>query len=324
MNNVQIKSFGRYTPNNIISNDDLSKIVDTSDEWIFSRTGIKNRFITTGENTSDICAKAAENVLENANVSPKDIDIIIVATISPDYYTPSTACIVQSLIGASNAFAFDISAACSGFVYGLSIAEKFIRTGAYKNALVIGGEALSKILNWEDRRTCVLFGDGAGGAYLEASDNESFIAEDICSDGTRYNSLTGGHLPARNPYTEKKEYYPYLEMDGRAIFDFAVKTIPKSLQILSEKSNIPIEEIKYIIPHQANSRIFDTIARKMKIDISKFYLNIDRFGNTSAGTIPIALSEMVEKDLITIGSNEKIALTGFGGGLTWGSMLINI
>ncbi len=321
MLNTGILTVASYAPENIVTNDDLSHIVDTSDEWIYSRTGIKHRHISSSENTSQICIEVAKQLLEKSGTAPEDIDIIILATITPDYSTPSTACLVQGAIGAVNAFAFDISAACSGFVYALSIADKFIKSGNYKKIMVIGGETLSKIVDWKDRATCVLFGDGAGGAILEPAESGGIIAEELHAKGEDGLKLTGGEKLVRNMlFSPEREDSESLSMDGRAIFNFAVKVVPDSVRKLLEKTHISAEDIKYVVPHQANSRIIDVVARKLNMPIEKFYVNIDEYGNTSAGSIPLALSEMDSKGLLEKGN--KIIITGFGGGLTWGSMLI--
>lgn len=322
MFNTKISILDSCVPELTVTNSDLSKFLDTSDEWISSRTGIKERRISTGKNTSHLCAETGEKILEKAGLSPKDIDLIIVATVSPDYMIPSTACLVQSILKAENAVAFDISAACSGFVYALSIADKFIKSGMYKNALIFGGETLSKIVDWTDRATCVLFGDGAGGALLERSEKSSIIAEDLHSDGSLGDALVYGQNLVKNPFSKEAENEYYLTMKGKEIFSFATKVVPKSIMSLIEKAKISIDEIKYIVPHQANSRIVEVFAKKIHVGLDKFYLDIDKYGNTSAGSIPIALAEMSRKNLISEG--DKIIITGFGGGLTWGSILLEI
>lgn len=326
-----------YLPENIVNNSDLSSIVETSDEWINSRTGISERRISVGENTSDLATRVAKQLMNKANVLPEDIGLIIIATMSPDYLTPSVGCIVQGNIKAINALAFDINAACSGFVYGLSLAEKFMQTGLYKNALVIGAEVLSKIVNWKDRGTCVLFGDGAGGVLIRREDLEEdlIIAEDINSNGASWKSLRGGKVPLRNPFVgeldsedglevcnkdDDLEYY--LKMNGLEIFNFATRIVPKSIEKILDNSGENIDNIKYIVPHQANSRIIDIVAKKLKLDREKFYLNLDKYGNTSSASIPIALAEMKAKNLLEQG--DKIIIVGFGAGLTWASMIINI
>lgn len=324
MYNSEVIAFDSYFPEKIVTNEDLSNVVETSDEWIYSRTGIKERRISLNENTSDLCAKACMKILNKANVKPEELDIIIVATVTPDYLTPSTACIVQSKIGAKNAFAFDISAACSGFVYAVSIADKFIKSGIYKNIIVICGETLSKILDWSERSTCVLFGDGAGGVLVKRGNKSSILAENIHSNGNMALSMTAGYLPVSNTFNglnhTDKDFY--IKMNGRDIFNFVIKSIPKNIKELLEKACLNIDDIKFIVPHQANARLIEAVAKKLKIDISKFYLNIDKFGNTSSASIPMALSEMSEKGLLSEG--DKIIITGFGSGLTLGSILMEI
>ena len=319
----KIKVTGSYAPEKIVTNDDLEKIVDTNDEWIFSRTGIKQRHVSMGENNSDLATVTARQIIEKGKIDPLDIDLIIVGTATGDYITPSVSCIVQKNIGATNAIAFDINAACSGFVFGLSVADKYIKSGIVRNALVIGVEIVSKFIDWTDRNTCVLFGDGCGGAFLEASDKPGIISEDIGSDGSKGLFLRGGGKSPVNAFNDvKPSDEPYLIMDGKVIFNFATKQVPKSIQKLIEENNINIDEIKYIVPHQANARIVETISKKLHIPMEKFYLNISEYANTSAASIPLALNEMFDKNLLKEG--DKIIISGFGGGLTWGSMYIEI
>ncbi len=327
MNYTKILAFDSCVPEKIVSNDELSKFIDTSDEWIYSRSGIKNRHISSKkeENNSYLSSKVAQNLLDKTGISPHDIDMIIVATISPDFLTPSTATIVQKNINADRAFCFDISGACSGFIYALSIADKFIISGRVKNAIIIGCEVLSKVSNWEDRSTCVLFGDGAGGALITAGNEKCFIAEDLHSDGTRVDALYGCENPVRNPFCEPDyEVQKYVKMDGRSVFDFAIKEASKSVLKILDESGLSFDDIKYIITHQANARIVDGISKKLKLGMDKFYVNIENYGNTSSASIPIAITEMIEKGLLKIGSGEKIIITAFGAGLTWGSMLLSI
>lgn len=324
MFNSKIIGFESYVPKKVITNDELSNIVETSDEWIYTRTGISKRYLSTKESTSDFAINVGKKLIEKSNISAEDIDIIIVATITSDYLTPSTACIVQGAIGAKNALAFDINVACSGFVYGLSIADKFLKSGIYKNALIIGSETLSKIVDWSDRSTCVLFGDGSGGALLTScEDYNSILAEDLKADGIAWQAITGGKLNNNNPFVEEKENNPfYLQMNGRDVFNFATKTVPKSIIEALSKANLTLEDIKYIVPHQANSRIVEVVAKKLKVSLDKFYLNLQNYGNTSAASIPIALAEMSENGLLQKG--DKIIITGFGAGLTWASMIVQI
>lgn len=313
---------GSYLPELVISNDDLAKIVDTSDEWIRSRTGVQERRITSGENTSDISTKAALQIIERAGISPSDIELLIVGTCSADYNVPSVACMVQKAIGADNAVAFDLTAACSGFMFGLSVADKYIRSGVYENALVIGAEVLSKMVDWSERSTCVLFGDGAAGAYLKKTDTAGIICEEIGSSGKNYEALTAGHMPAANAFNDVAPAtgFDMVKMDGREVFKFATRKVSKSILQLLEKSGVAADEIKYVVPHQANARIIEVVAKKVGMSLEKFYLNMDRTANTSAASIPIALHEINEKGMLKRG--DKIILTGFGGGLTWGTMLI--
>lgn len=323
MSNIKIISTGSYVPQNRVSNDDISKIVETNDEWISSRTGIKERRISQGENTSVLGAKAAEDALKKAGLTAMDIDIIILATTTPDSFTPSTACKVQHLIGAKNAYAFDLSAACSGFIYGIAMGERILRGGNEKRAMVIGAETLSRIIDWEDRSTCVLFGDGAGAVILEKTDEEGIISTTIGSDGTLgLTSLTTGEFKVKNPYCEPEEDDKMaIAMEGREIFKFAVNIIPKSVNEVLNKAGIGIDEIKYIVPHQANIRIVEAAAKKLDVPLEKFYTNLNKYGNTSAASIALALDEMNKEGLLNKG--DKLIFVGFGGGLTWGAILIN-
>lgn len=310
-------------PDQVITNNDLSKIVDTSDEWITQRTGIKERHISSGENTSDLVIDVANQLLEKAEVAPESIDLIIVASVTQDYGTPSLACMVQKAIGAVNAVAFDVIAACSGFMFALSTADKYIKSGCYENAIVIGGETLSKIVDWTDRSTCVLFGDGAGGAYVEKSQEAGVMKEDLGSAGEMYDILTEGYTSCSNAFNDvPMEIHPkwYVNMNGREVFKFATKNVVKSMKKVLEEAQMEKEEIKYIIPHQANVRIVEVVSKKLDIPMDKFYMNMERYGNTSSASIPMALNELNEKGLIERG--DKIMLSGFGGGMTWGTMLI--
>lgn len=321
MSNVVIAGVGKYIPSKVVTNDMLSQIVDTSNEWIASRTGIKQRHITTNENTSDIASSAALNAIKDANINASDIDLIIVATCTPDMHTPATACIVQKNIGAKNAMAFDLGAACSGFIYGINVAKSMMISGNIKKALVIGAETLSKAIDWKDRSTCVLFGDGAGAAVLSLSKKEG-ILDVICkSKGAKWENLTIGAKDLNNPYIEEKTYInPYLNMNGSEIFKFATVEIVKLIKQILKENNLSLEDIDYIVPHQANERIIQFAAKKLDISVDKFYINIDEYGNTSAASIPIAINEMKEKNLLKKG--DKLIAVGFGAGLTSGACLI--
>lgn len=323
MKGVKVVGFGHYCPENIVSNKSLENIVDTTDEWIIKMTGIKERRISSGEGTVELAYKAALSALKNSNCSKDDIDLIVVSTTSPDRIMPSTACSVQGLLGCNKAAAFDVSAACSGFVYSLIVASSLIKGTDKKRALVIGSEVLSRIVDWSDRSTCVLFGDGAGAAVIEISnDEDGIISTCFSSDGNLgEKSLVAGELELNTPFViEKTLEKRYIEMKGGEVFKFAVSIIPQIVDELLEKANESIENIKYIVPHQANLRIIDAAARRLKVNEDKFYINLDKYGNTSAASIPIALSELLEKGLINRG--DKIIIAAFGGGLTWAGALI--
>ncbi len=321
MEGIIIKGTGSYTPKNVINNIKLGEIVDTSDEWILTRTGIKERKISIDENTSDLAIKACKIAIKNAKISSLDIDLIVLATCTPDMLIPSTACIVQKALGCDNAVSFDISAACTGFIYALDIAKSLIKSNNYKNALVIGAETLSKIVNWEDRTTCVLFGDGAGAVVLSKSEEEGIIESFCKTDAKKYECLVAPSNDLNNPFIKNHiKNEKYLKMDGQEVFKFATTTIVNSIKEVLEKANMTIDEIDYIVPHQANIRIIEHSAKKLKIDKEKFYTNLENYGNTSAASIPIALHELNEKKNLKKG--DKIILVGFGGGLTFGATII--
>ena len=322
MKEVIIGGVGRYTPSKKVTNVDISKIVDTDDEWIFSRTGIKSRNISTGEDTSYMAAKSCEKALEKSNISALDIDLIVVATCTPDMFTPSVACMVQSIIGAKNAVAFDISAACSGFIFALDVAKSLMKVNNYKNAIVVGSENLSKCIDWEDRSTCVRFGDGAGAVVLSMS-SEIGLGNSICkSEGHKWDCITIEGSSIDTPFVENKVIKnSKLKMKGNEVFKFATTTIVNSIKQVVEKNNISIEDIDYIVPHQANVRIIEYAAKKLNLPMEKFYMNIKDHGNTSSASIPIALSEMYDKNLLKKGN--KIILVGFGAGLTYGATILN-
>ena len=324
MNYAKISQVAHYAPSQVVTNDDLAKIMDTSDEWISSRTGIKRRHLSRTESTSDLATKVANQLLKKANINANELDFIIVATITPDSMMPSTAARVQANIGAHHAFTFDLTAACSGFIFALLMAEKLISSGRYQKGLVIGSETLSKVLDWSDRSTAVLFGDGAGGELLESSSKQHFLAESQFTDGSRGESLTCGKVGLSSPYSEKGEVAPYLTMDGRKIFDFAIRDVAKSIKNTIESSDIQVEDIDYLLLHQANIRILDKMAKKIGAAREKLPANMMEYGNTSAASIPILLSECVEKGLIHLDGSQTVLLSGFGGGLTWGTLIVTI
>jgi len=320
--NSYISGIGSYLPSQILTNKDLEKIVDTTDEWIVTRTGIKQRYIAAKEQTtSDLAAKAALSAIEDAEISSDEIDMIIVATFTPDMMLPSTAAKVQKNIGAKNASAFDISAACSGFIYGLSIAQQFILSGAMKNILVVGAETITKYVNWKDRNTCVLFGDGAGAAVVSQNSNGSkILGSHLGADGSpprEWLMLPGSG--SVNGYDEnavngKKNF---IAMNGKEIFKFSINILPSIITTVVENYGMSIKDIDLIIPHQANRRIIESAAKRLNIPIEKFYMNIERCANTSAASIPIAMVDARRENRVKKG--DIIILAGFGAGLTWGS-----
>lgn len=316
---VKILGTGSFLPEKSVSNDDLSKVMDTNDEWISSRTGIRSRHISIEDTTSTMAVKAAEKALEDAGISAEELDHIFVATLSGDYATPSTACQVQKGIGAVNAVCMDINAACSGFVFGLNTAVAYARAGMGKKMMIIGVETLSKILDWSDRSTCVLFGDGAGCAIVEA-DEEREIFIDAGSDGARGDVLTCEERHLNNLLVKDDSPMQQVAMDGQEVFKFAARMVPKSINKVLDEAGVSKEEIKYFVLHQANKRIIEAAARRLKQPIEKFPMNIDRCANTSSATIPILLDEINQKGMLNRG--DKIVLSGFGGGLTWGSVYL--
>ncbi|HAT4071736.1 TPA: ketoacyl-ACP synthase III [Clostridium perfringens] len=324
MKNAKMIGFGLYTPKNLVENERLQEFLETSDEWIRTRTGIERRYISLDENTSDLAVEASKKALNQAGLSAEDIDLIIVATVTPDNFTPSTACIVQDKLGAKNAWAFDINAACTGFIYALKLGRSLIRSGEAKNALIIGAETLSKALNWEDRGSCVLFGDGAGATVLTSTEEDCGIkCVNVKSDGSKGDSLVIQGLPLNSPFKDGREVSEnYINMNGREIFKFATKVMEESIVEILEKENIKIEDIDAIIPHQANLRIIDYVVKRLGIPREKFITNLQNYGNTSGASIPIALCESINEGNLKKGDN--IIMVGFGGGLTWGSALIKL
>lgn len=321
MKEVKIIGIGSGIPDNIMTNDDLSKIVDTNDEWITTRTGIKERRVSTGENTSDLAARAAMKALQMSGTKPEEIEMIVLATSSPNAFSPSTACFVQAKIGAVNASCFDISAACAGFIYALKIGAQFIKTGECKKVLVIGAEVLSKMTDWRDRSTCVLFGDGAGAAVLTESDEKGVSSLFTGAQGIKAEFLGISGVPVKNPFVNPEKIEDIkIHMDGREVFRFASNIVIEAIDKVLEDSGLTMDDIKYVIPHQANYRIIEYAVKKLKAPEGKFYINLDKYGNTSAASIPIALAEMNEKGLIKKG--DKLILVAFGAGFTWSAGLV--
>lgn len=316
---TRIIGTGSCLPDTVVTNEDLSKIMDTSDEWIRSRTGIRERRLAKEETTASMSVTAARRAMEDAGVSPQEIDLIIVGTITGDYITPSTACEIQAAIGAEGAVAFDINAACSGFMFALHTADAFFKAGVYKTALVLGAETLSKIMDWSDRSTCVLFGDGAGAALVRA-DETGLLAYDQGSDGAKGRVLACENRKNNNPLVKNAGELHYTHMDGQEVYKFAVTTVPASIQKVVKEAGLAMEDIDYFALHQANIRIVQSVAKRLKVSEDKFPISLDHCGNISAASVPILLDEMNRKGMLKPGM--KIVLSGFGAGLTWGSAVI--
>ncbi|RJP50615.1 MAG: ketoacyl-ACP synthase III [Anaerolineaceae bacterium] len=321
---AHITGWGMYVPEPVLTNDDIARLVDTSDEWIRNRTGIRERHIAReNEFPSTLAVEASLKALEVANLAPTDLDLIICATSSPEYIFPATACIIQDQIGATKAGAFDLSAACSGFIYATNMAAQSIRSGSIKNALVIGSETLSRFVNWKDRNTCILFGDGAGAFVLQASDSPGGVLSAVMhSDGSGADLLTLAGGGSRHPATEStvREGKHYMYMDGKEVFRFATRVMGRATLESLDLAGLTTDDIQWIVPHQANYRIIETAAKYLKMPMDKFIVNVDRYGNTSTASIPIAAVEAVEKGMLK--SGDKAVFVGFGAGLTWGAMTV--
>ena len=309
---------GSYLPGDPVTNNDLvARGVDTNDEWIVTRTGISSRYLAEpGVTASELGLTAARRALEMAGVDGSEIDLIIVATSTPDFIFPSTACLIQGQLGNKGATAFDVQAVCSGFVYALGIADKFIRSGSHKKALVIGTEVFSRILDWNDRGTCVLFGDGAGAVVLEASDTPGILATALHADGSQSGILNVPGQICNGQVTGD----PFLRMDGQAVFKFAVRVLADVAEEVCATAGIQSSEVDWLIPHQANIRIIDATGRKLGVDRNKVIVTVDRHGNTSAASVPLALDEAVRDGRIRRG--QRVLLEGVGGGFTWGAALL--
>lgn len=321
---VAIVGTGSYAPEKILTNADLEKMVDTTDEWIVTRSGIRERHIARAdEATSDMATVAAQRALAQAKVAPEDLDLIIVATITPDMVFPSTACFVQNRLGARNATCFDLEAACSGFLFAVNTARQYIKTGAIRTALVIGAEKLSGVVDWQDRTTCVLFGDGAGAVVLQACEAPRGILSVVTgSDGSLTELLKlpgGGSRYPVSPQTIEQRLH-YMKMVGKDVFKHAVRAMSEAGRKAIEQSGLSIDQIACIVPHQANMRIVEAIRDRMEVEPEKFFVNLDRYGNMSAASIPVALDEAVSMGRIK--SGDPILLVAFGGGFTWGAMVI--
>jgi 3-oxoacyl-[acyl-carrier-protein] synthase-3 len=320
-----ITGYGSFVPERVLTNDDLAKMVDTSDEWIMSRTGIKTRHITNGdETTAYLASEAAKKALSEAKLEAGELDLIIVATITPEMVFPSTACFVQRNIGASKAFAFDLAAACSGFVYGVSISQQFLESGRFKNALVIGAETLTKITNWKDRTSCILFGDGAGAVVLgRAKDGrKGVLYSTMYSDGQRWEALSceayGSKYPVSMPLDNPDKIY--MTIKGKEVYQQAVRRIVETVNECLEHCKLTKDDVAMVISHQMNARIIESAAKRLELPDEKVFLNIGEYGNTSSASVPIAFDECVRKGKIKRG--DIVIFVAFGAGLTWGANII--
>jgi len=326
LSRTKITAVGHYLPERRVTNRDFEKTLDTSDQWIFERTGIRERrFVERGVGTSDLAAEAARKVLYQRGISPSEIDLIIVGTVTPDMFFPSTACMVQEKIGAKSAWAFDLSGACSGFIYALATGAQFIATGVHRKVLVIGADVMTSIVDPHDRATCVLFGDGAGAVLLEPAEGDErgiidFILKSDGAGGQYLNMPAGGSLNPASVETVQKKMH-YVHQDGKNVFKYAVRGMADVSHEILVKNSIDPEEIRLYIPHQANLRIIQAAVDRMKLDPSRVAINIDRFANTTAATIPICISEAAEKKSLKRG--DLVLLASFGAGFTWGSLLFS-
>jgi len=323
LRSARITGTGRYVPEKRLTNADLEELVDTSDEWITTRTGIKERRIAAeGEACSDLASRAAENALDMAGVDPGDLDAIMVGTVTGDTQFPATAVYVQDRLGAKRAAAFDISAACSGFIYAVNLAHGMIASGRMERILVVGAEVLSRVTDWEDRATCVLFGDGAGAAVLEPCPlGEGILSTRIRSDGSLADLLVIPGGGSRKPLTESsyRERGQFIKMKGDGVFKYAVRAMADATREAIEDAGVSVEQIDLLVPHQANVRIIEAMNARLKVPQERVVVNLDRYGNTSSASIPIALDEAVREGRVKPG--DLVALTGFGGGFTWGSVV---
>ncbi len=323
-NGIGIIGSGSYVPEKVMSNYDLEKLVDTSDEWIRTRTGISERRILEADKAASFMAtEAAKKAIDNANIKREDIDLIIVSTVTPDMMFPSTACLVQNNLNCVNAAAFDLEAACSGFLYGISVAYSFIKAGIYKNVLLIGAEVLSRVVDWTDRNTCVLFGDGAGAVVIsEVPEGKGILGIELGADGSGAHFLAqpagGSRMPASEETLRNKLHS--INMEGNEVFKFAVRKMEDASLKVVEKSGLKVEDIDYLIPHQANMRIIESARKKLKLDEDKVFINLNKYGNMSSASIPVALDEAIKEGKIK--EDDTVLLVGFGGGLTWGATII--
>lgn len=322
MNRAIIIGTGACLPRRALTNADLEKMVDTSDEWITTRTGITTRYIAgPGENTSQLATKAARNALEMASLEPEELDLVIVATITPDMTMPSAACLVQNELGAVNAGAFDLNAACSGFIYGIDVAARYVEADPEKKILVVGAETMTSRVNWQDRNTCVLFGDGAGAAIISGSNNGSgLLASRLYADGSLWELLSMDAAPSLNPDIGRPDSDgSYIKMAGKDVFKYAVRAMGDAVTALLEEQDVSIDEIDLVIPHQANIRILKSLSDRLSVPLEKIYLTVQKYGNTSAASVPLSLDEVNRSGRLNKG--DLVLFCVFGGGFTWGTAL---
>lgn len=319
---TEIKGTGSYVPKKVLTNDDLSKIVETNDEWISTRTGIKERHIVTDEYTIDLAEHASKRALEDANVNPEDIDLVVVATVTPDNAFPGVGQLLQKRLGLREIMTFDVNAACSGFLYAFNIADKMIKSGAYNNALVVGAETLTRLTDWSDRNTCVLFGDAAGAMVVSRSEKNK-IKDVICgSKSDDEGMLICNNVDIKDPYVNAISKQDHIHMNGREVFKFATRIMPQTIQDLLDRNQVKLDELNYIVAHQANERIIDKAARDLGYPMDKMFLNIHKYGNTSAASVPLAIDEAIKEGKLKKG--DLFATVAFGGGFTWGGALIEL
>ncbi|MGI6686200.1 MAG: beta-ketoacyl-ACP synthase III [Bacillota bacterium] len=323
LRSVGIAGLGSYVPERVLTNADLERMVDTNNEWIVSRTGISTRHIAADDqSTSDLAYEAAKKALDDAGMEAQELDLIIVATCTPDMLFPATACMLQDKLGVKGCAAFDLEAACSGFIYGLAVGAQFIASGIYENVLVVGAETLSRVVNWQDRNTCILFGDGAGAAVLKPVEKGGFLSFHMGADGSGGELLNvkagGARFPASAETIAQGMHYMY--MSGNEVFKFAVRVMGEAAVKALEKAGITKEQVDFVVPHQANIRIVDAAMRRLDLPMEKAFVNLDKYGNMSSASIPVALDELYRENRLTKG--DVLVLVGFGAGLTWGAAVV--
>lgn len=322
MSFTKIAGTGSYVPNKVLTNEDLKAFVDTSDEWIESRTGIKERHIVTDESTLDLAYKASLEAIQSANIDKNEIDLIIVATVTSDYAFPGVAQLLQAKLEIEGITAFDINAACSGFLYALQISDKMIKSGAFHNALIVGAEILTRLTDWRDRNTCVLFGDGAGAMVISESKENNIVDIITGAKGDTEMLLYCKNPDIKDPAVNAISPQDHIHMNGSEVFKFATRIMPKTVKQLLKRNHLKTEDLDYVVAHQANKRIIDKSARDLKIDMDKMFINIHKYGNTSAASVPIAIHEAIKSNHLKKG--DKFITVAFGGGLTWGGALITL